>query len=110
MGELNSQKRRERRRIIRDMTIEQAQKELAELRLNLFNLRMQASRGEVKNVREFARTRKDIAAILHKMRMAQLEALYGDAFGEDGDEIAEEADVAEQDDTPEALNEEEVEK
>ena len=85
MGQLTTQKHHERTRIIRDMTEEQAQQELADLRLNLFHLRMQAARGEVKNFRQFAQTRKDIAAILHKLHMARLERLAEAVETEDED-------------------------
>ena len=40
--------------------------------MKLFNLRLQHQRGEVKNNRVFAQTRKDIARLLH--RLTQLEA------------------------------------
>jgi len=39
--------------------------------LKLFNLRLQQQRGEVKNNRIFAQTRKDIARLQH--RLTQLE-------------------------------------
>lgn len=55
----------ERRKEIRDLSYSEAQKELTELRLRLFNLRLQQQRGEVKNSRVFAQTRKDIARLLH---------------------------------------------
>jgi len=53
------------------MTAGEVQKELKDLRLKLFNLRLQQQRGEVKNNRVFAQTRKDIARLLH--RLTQLE-------------------------------------
>ena len=49
----------------------QIQGEIKDLRLKLFNLRLQQQRGEVKNNRVFAQTRKDIARLLH--RLAELE-------------------------------------
>jgi ribosomal protein L29 len=49
----------------------QIQNELKDLRLKLFNLRLQQQRGEVKNNRVFAQTRKDVARLLH--RLAELE-------------------------------------
>jgi large subunit ribosomal protein L29 len=45
----------------------QIQNELKDLRLKLFNLRLQQQRGEVKNNRVFAQTRKDIARLLHRL-------------------------------------------
>jgi len=61
----------ERRKQITEYTVAEAQRELKELRLKLFNLRLQQQRGEVKNNRVFAQTRKDIARLLH--RLTQLE-------------------------------------
>ena len=61
----------ERRKQVNEYTIGEAQRELKELRLKLFNLRMQQMRGEVKNNRVFAQTRKDIARLLH--HITQLE-------------------------------------
>jgi ribosomal protein L29 len=49
----------------------QIENELKDLRLKMFNLRLQQQRGEVKNNRVFAQTRKDIARLLH--RLAELE-------------------------------------
>ena len=45
------------------------------LRLKLFNLRLQQQRGEVKNSRVFAETRKDIARVLHRLSLLEHEAL-----------------------------------
>ena len=64
-------KLKERRQQIAEMSYNEAQRELQELRLKLFNLRLQQQRGEVKNGRIFAQTRKDIARLLH--RLTQLE-------------------------------------
>jgi ribosomal protein L29 len=62
----------ERRKQIQEYNTGEAQRELKELRLKLFNLRLQKQRGEVKNNRVFMQTRKDIARLLH--RLTQLEA------------------------------------
>ncbi len=62
----------ERRKQIREMSLQEAQRELKELRSRLFNLRLQKQRGEVKNTRIFAQTRKDIARLLH--HISELEA------------------------------------
>jgi large subunit ribosomal protein L29 len=62
----------ERRKQIQEYNAAEAQRELKELRLKLFNLRLQKQRGEVKNNRVFMQTRKDIARLLH--RLTQLEA------------------------------------
>ncbi len=61
----------ERKKQITEFSEVEAQKELRKLRLDLFNLRLQQQRGEVKDNRIFARTRKDIARVLH--RLTQLE-------------------------------------
>jgi ribosomal protein L29 len=61
----------ERRKQVAEYTVAEAQRELKELRLKLFNLRLQQQRGEVKNNRVFAQTRKDIARVLH--HLTQLE-------------------------------------
>jgi len=61
----------ERRKHVAEYSVGEASRELKELRLKLFNLRLQQQRGEVKNNRIFAQTRKDIARLLH--RLTQLE-------------------------------------
>ncbi|HLZ61339.1 MAG TPA: 50S ribosomal protein L29 [Ktedonosporobacter sp.] len=61
----------ERRKEIAEMSAGEAQKQLKELRLKLFNLRLQQQRGEVKNNRSFAQTRKDIARLLHRLTMLE---------------------------------------
>lgn len=61
----------ERRKEIFNYSAVEAAKELQDLRLKLFNLRLQQQRGEVKNTRIFAQTRKDIARLQH--RLTQLE-------------------------------------
>ena len=55
------------------MTEGEAQKALKDLRLKLFNLRLQQQRGEVKNSRVFAITRKDIARLLHHINQLERE-------------------------------------
>jgi ribosomal protein L29 len=62
----------ERRQQIQEYNAAEATRELKELRIKLFNLRLQQQRGEVKNNRVFTQTRKDIARLLH--RLTQLEA------------------------------------
>lgn len=66
---------KERRQQIQQMSVSEAHKELKELRLKLFNLRLQQQRGEVKNSRVFAQTRKDIARVLHRLSLLEREAL-----------------------------------
>lgn len=62
----------ERRKQIQEYNSAEAARELKELRMKLFNLRLQQQRGEIKNNRVFTQTRKDIARLLH--RLTQLEA------------------------------------
>lgn len=63
----------ERRKEVSEMSVVGSiQNELKDLRLKLFNLRLQQQRGEVKNNRVFAQTRKDIARLLH--RLTELES------------------------------------
>jgi large subunit ribosomal protein L29 len=65
---------KERRQQIQALSYSEAQKELKELRLRLFNLRLQQQRGEVKNSRMFAQTRKDIARVLHRLTELERES------------------------------------
>ena len=65
-------KAKERRKQIQELTIAETHRELKDLRMKLFNLRLQHQRGEVKNNRVFSQTRKDIARLLH--RLTELEA------------------------------------
>ena len=62
----------ERRKQIAEYSAGEATRELKDLRLKMFNLRLQQQRGEVKNNRVFAQTRKDIARLQH--RLTQLES------------------------------------
>lgn len=52
----------------------QVEKRIQEKRLQLFNLRLQQQRGEVKNNRIFAQTKKDIARLLHRLTQLENEA------------------------------------
>jgi ribosomal protein L29 len=61
----------ERRKQISNYNEGEAQRELKDLRLKLFNFRLQQQRGEIKNNRAFTQTRKDVARVLH--RLSQLE-------------------------------------
>jgi large subunit ribosomal protein L29 len=65
-------KAKERRKQIQELNVAEANRELKDLRMKLFNLRLQHQRGEVKNNRIFTQTRKDIARLLH--RLTELEA------------------------------------
>ena len=63
----------ERRKEIQGYNAAEVQRELKDLRLKLFNLRLQQQRGEVKNSRVFAQTRKDIGRLLHRLTMLENE-------------------------------------
>lgn len=62
---------KERRKQVSEYTIGEASRELKELRLKLFNLRLQQQRGEVKNNRVFGQTRKDIARMSHRLTLLE---------------------------------------
>jgi ribosomal protein L29 len=57
----------DRRREIRALDALSAQRELKELREQLFRLRLQHARGEVKNNRQFSQIRADIARLMHHL-------------------------------------------
>jgi len=63
----------DRRKEVADLNVLEAQKQVQELRLKLFNLRLQQQRGEVKNSRVFALTRKDIARLQHRITILENE-------------------------------------
>ena len=63
----------ERRKQVAELSVSEAQKELKDLRLKLFNLRLQQQRGEVKDSRVFAQTRKDVARVLHRLTILENE-------------------------------------
>jgi ribosomal protein L29 len=65
---------RERKKQIQEFTVSGAQRELKDLRMKLFNLRLQQQRGEIKNNRVFTQTRKDIARVLHHLTQLEAEA------------------------------------
>jgi large subunit ribosomal protein L29 len=65
---------KERRQQIQALSYNEAQQELKDLRLKLFNLRLQQQRGEVKNSRVFAQTRKDIARVQHRLTELERES------------------------------------
>lgn len=84
-------KLKERRQQIRAMNMEDAQHELQELRNHLFQLRMGKDRGEVKNVREFAQVKADIARLMfHISELRNTAALEAQGALDDHDADAEE--------------------
>ena len=66
-------KAKERRKQIKELNVAEANRELKDLRMKLFNLRLQHQRGEVKNNRIFTQTRKDIARLLHRLTELETE-------------------------------------
>lgn len=69
----------EARREIQALDVATAHQRLAEERRRLFDLRLQKERGEVKDNRQFARTRKQVARLMHHIselnHAAELEAI-----------------------------------
>ncbi len=63
----------DRRKELSALSEAKAQEELKKLRLQLFNLRLQQQRGEVKNNRMFTQTRKDIARLMHQLSLLENE-------------------------------------
>ncbi|HEX8035104.1 MAG TPA: 50S ribosomal protein L29 [Ktedonobacterales bacterium] len=55
----------DRRREIQAMDMTSAQEELKTLRRQLFDLRLQKERGEVKNNRQFPQVKADVARLMH---------------------------------------------
>lgn len=58
---------------IRDMTREQIDKELIDLRREQFNLRMQLATGQGVRTHEFGRIRKDIARLKTVLREREIQ-------------------------------------
>jgi large subunit ribosomal protein L29 len=79
----------ERRREIRAMDMAAAQEELQTLRRHLFDLRFQKERGEVKDNRQFARAKKDVARLMQHLGELNVAAELG-AEGALPDETASE--------------------
>ncbi len=96
----------ERRLEIREYTTEQAEQELQRLRRQLFDLRIQQQRGEVKNNRQFNQVRTDIARLLYQLDLLALaeaeealaaeEALEEEVVEEEEEEAAEEEEAVEE--------------
>ncbi len=93
----------ERRKEIREYTTEQAEQELERLRRQLFDLRIQQQRGEVKNNRQFTQVRTDIARLMYQLDLLAL-AEEEEALAEEAEEVVEEEAEAEE----EAAEEEEA--
>lgn len=83
----------DRRKEVREYTVDEAEQELARLRRQLFDLRIQQQRGEVKNNRQFTQVRTDIARVLHQLTLLELTEEEEAAAAEE--EIEEEEEAAE---------------
>lgn len=58
---------------IRDMSVEDIDKELLDLRREQFNLRMQMATGQAARTHEFGRIRKDIARLKTVLREREIQ-------------------------------------
>lgn len=103
----------DRRKEIREYTTEQAEQELQRLRRQLFELRIQQQRGEVKNNRQFTQVRTDIARVLYQLDLLALaeeeEALAAEEEAEEAAEEAEEEAEEAEEEAEEAAEQEEEE-
>jgi ribosomal protein L29 len=109
----------ERRKEIREYTVNEADQELARLRRQLFDLRIQQQRGEVKNNRQFTQVRTDIARVLYQLTLLELaeeeevaeveeEAVEEEEAAEEGIEEIAAAEAAEEEEAAEERAEEEA--
>ena len=98
----------ERRKEIREYTVNEADQELARLRRQLFDLRIQQQRGEVKNNRQFTQVRTDIARVLYQLTLLEL-AEEEEAVAEEEGAEEEEAVVVEKEGAEEEAAEERAE-
>jgi large subunit ribosomal protein L29 len=57
---------------IRELTVEEMQRKVSDLRQELFNLRFQHEIGQLENRRRLAQTRRDIARLLTVMRQVSV--------------------------------------
>lgn len=83
----------DRRKEVREYTVYEAEQELARLRRQLFDLRIQQQRGEVKNNRQFTQVRTDIARVLHQLTLLELTEEEETAAAEEEIEEEEAAEV-----------------
>jgi ribosomal protein L29 len=102
----------DRRKEIREYTTEQADEELQRLRRQLFDLRIQQQRGEVKNNRQFTQVRTDIARLMYQLdllALAEEEELLAEAeeLVDEIDEVEEE--LADEEDEDEGEDDEDDE-
>lgn len=81
----------DRRKEIREYTTDQADQELQRLRRQLFDLRIQQQRGEVKNNRQFTQVRTDIARLIYQLDLLAL--AEAEEAAEEEEETAEEEET-----------------
>jgi ribosomal protein L29 len=79
----------ERRKQIREYNLGEAEQELGRLRRQLFDLRIQQQRGEVKNNRQFTQVRTDIGRLMYQIHVLNRAALE-DAYAQEAEELEEE--------------------
>jgi ribosomal protein L29 len=98
----------DRRKEIREYTTDQADQELQRLRRQLFDLRIQQQRGEVKNNRQFTQVRTDIARLMYQLDLLALaEAEEAEEELLEEEEEAEEAAAEAEEEAEEETAEEE---
>ncbi len=83
----------ERRKQIREYNLGEAEQELERLRRQLFDLRIQQQRGEVKNNRQFTQVRTDIGRLMYQIHVLNRAALE-DEYAQEAEEL-EKAEKAE---------------
>jgi ribosomal protein L29 len=90
----------DRRKEVREYTTEQADQELQRLQRQLFDLRIQQQRGEVKNNRQFTQVRTDIARLRYQLNLLALAELEEEL--EEEEELVEELEAEEAEEEAEA--------
>lgn len=90
----------DRRKEVREYTTEQADQELQRLQRQLFDLRIQQQRGEVKNNRQFTQVRTDIARLRYQLDLLALAEM------EEEEELVEELEEEEAEEEAEAEEDE----
>jgi ribosomal protein L29 len=102
----------ERRKQVREFNLGEAEQELERLRRQLFDLRIQQQRGEVKNNRQFTQVRTDIGRLNYQIHVLNQAALEEELAEQEEREAAEgeerEVARAEEAETEEAAETEET--
>ena len=94
----------DRRKEVREYTTEQADQELQRLQRQLFDLRIQQQRGEVKNNRQFTQARTDIARLRYQLDLLALAEMEAEL--EEEEELVEELEEEEAEEEAEAEEDE----